>query len=123
MAYSSWNSSFWYTAEKISGASHIGKSSLFINPRRGESKTFTYDELRAAELDRQWVSVNFPDVPDMHLSPLLFFIDAFFTDMRRRFPHNGYREPGHAQPMGASNVNVHSSAAFDWRGGAITRPT
>lgn len=90
MAYSKWASSFWYTAE-TTASPHINKSSLFIHPRRGEAKTFTYEELRAIELDRQWVAVNFPDVPDTHLNELLFFVDAFFADMRRRYPHDGYK--------------------------------
>lgn len=104
MSYSSWSQSYWYTAE-CTGAPHINKSTLFVHPRKGEAKTFTFEELTATELDRHWVCAHFPDVPDMHLNEVLFFIDAFINDMRR----NRYRYDGFKQPVLGARNDKHSS--------------
>lgn len=99
MSYSKWADSFWYTAE-TTGAPHINGATLFIHPKKGESKTFSYAELSVLELDTHWVALNFPDVPDMFLAEVLFFIDAFMQDMRRnRYRYSGYKEPA----VGARN--------------------
>lgn len=94
MAYSRWRDSYWYTSA-LTGAPHINESVLFVNPKNGQGRQYTYVQLKKLTLDISWVSTQFPEVPMHYLSQLLFFIHAFLDDMRA----NIYRYQGHKEPV------------------------
>lgn len=116
MAYSRWRDGFWFTSE-LTDAPHISGSALFINPKVGDSKTFTYKQLMEANLTTDWVSKNFPDAPDRWLGELLRFIYIFIDDMTL----NVYRYHGYRLPTGATDVkkpnNEERGPVLDQRNG------
>ena len=93
MTYSGWRDSWWHTSA-LTGAPQIDGSSLFINPKVGNSQTLTYARLKALELDTQWVSLTFPDAPEIWLGELLRFIHTFLDDMSNNvYRYHGFKNP------------------------------
>jgi len=107
MAYSNWLDSFWHTAP-ITGADFIDGSKLFINPRKGDGQTFTYAELKALDLNTDWVARTFPDALDIWLSELLRFIHIYMDDME----NNVYRYQGFKIPTAGDANEKRDSERF-----------
>lgn len=91
MAYSRWRDSFWHTDSRSTHVDYIDAAQLFIHPKKGEHQTFSYQQLKALDLDTNWVAKTFPDAPQHMLMELLLFINAFTADMDRMFKWHGWK--------------------------------
>jgi hypothetical protein len=91
MEYSRWANSFFY-ARALTGSPEIDASQLFIHPREGDAKTMSYATL--ANVDANWVALNFPHTPMDYIHELLEIIKRFRHDMERSvYRYRGFKVP------------------------------
>jgi hypothetical protein len=91
MEYSRWSQSFFY-ARALTGEPQIDASLLFIHPQIGDAKTMSYSKL--ANVDANWVALNFPDAPMDCLYELVEIVARFRHDMERSvYRYRGFKVP------------------------------